>query len=676
MLLVSALLLAMWTFIGFWSWSQRTSTLASNRAILEQLTSATEEQTLRLFKQAETSLVVSSRWMTDHPSEDPGESRAFIELVERLRRLSDGLLDIRMVSRTGGLEYIPRRSAAPLADVSDRDYFRAQFGMDTRGFFIADPVVSRVTGKWGIPVSIPIDTVGSKIAVLFAAIELDRIAAVFDAERIKPTGTIVIYRSDGTFLFRTPMDDRLVGRSIVASASWSDHISLAERGVFLSDSRVTDGQPRLVSFAHLRDYPLVVVVTAGLDDLLAPWWQTTMTLTIVGIVVTLGSLFLGTGLYRAMKAEERAVRETERAHRDARLILSAAGEGICGLDATGRIGFINPAAKGMLGWAGSDPVGRDLHGASHHRHKDGTPYAEDDCPVVMTLRDGLTREVQDEVFWRANGTHFPVEFVVTGVIEDGRVTGAVLVFRDVSERQESERALLAQASELARSNADLEQFAYVASHDLREPLRQVSSYVSLLERRYGQALDEDGREFIRYARDGAKRMDHLIIDLLEFSRIGHSALPVEKIDLGEIIDQAVELLGARIIEAGASVQRASDMPFVRAARDDLMRLFQNLIGNAIKYRHPARSSMVRIICLREGNEIVVSVMDNGIGIEADYTERIFGIFQRLHTRDKFEGTGIGLAICKKIVEHQGGRIWVDSVPGEGSNFHVALPVAE
>ncbi len=672
--LLAALLLALWAFVGYWSWSQRRGALTAATANLEQLTSAVDEQVMRLLKQTETSLAVATHWMAEHPTEDPGESASFIALVDRLRLLSGDVMDIRMVSRSGGLHYIPKRDRKPLADVSDRDYFRAQFNAATRGFFVADPVVSRVTGKWGLPISVPAEPAGGDIAVLFAALELDRLTPIFEAERVKPLGSVAITRTDGTYMFRTPMDEKSIGISITQTPDWKEHFSQRPRGVFRSESPFTDHRRRLVSFSRLKDYPLIIIVTATEEELLAPWRRETGTLVSIATAVTMVSLLLGAFLLRAMRAEETAQRATERAHREAQLILSSAGEGICGVDPTGRVSFINPAARRMLGWENSDPVGVMLHAATHHSHPDGTAYPETECPVRLTLNDGETREARHETFWRRDGVSFPVEFVVTGAVEDGIVKGAVLVFRDISDRIEAGRALQANTRDLERSNAELEQFAFIASHDLREPLRQVSSYVTLLERRYGALLQDDGREFIRYARDGAKRMDQLIIDLLEFSRIGHHSLPVEAIDLTDTVDDVISNLTRGIVEAGAVVYRVDELPRVRAIRQEMIRLFQNLIGNALKYRDPFRTPVIRISARLEEGEWVITVSDNGIGIAPDYSEKVFGIFQRLHTRDRFEGTGIGLAICKKIVECQGGRIWLDSLPGEGADFHVALPV--
>jgi len=230
---------------------------------------------------------------------------------------------------------------------------------------------------------------------------------------------------------------------------------------------------------------------------------------------------------------------------------------------------------------------------------------------------------------------------------------------------------------LQASNAELEQFAYVASHDLREPLRMVGSYVGLLERRLGPSLDDETRQFIAYAADGARRMDRLILDLLDYSRIGRRGQPMAQVDLGPVLAEAVGNLGVAIADAGAVVEVADGLPTVWGSRGELVRLFQNLIGNAVKYRSPERKPVVGVTVRgRDGGGWVLAVSDNGIGIEQQYFERIFGIFQRLHARNEYEGTGIGLAVCRKIVERHGGRIWLESSPGEGSIFLVTLLESE
>ncbi|WP_433228741.1 sensor histidine kinase [Actinomadura formosensis] len=241
--------------------------------------------------------------------------------------------------------------------------------------------------------------------------------------------------------------------------------------------------------------------------------------------------------------------------------------------------------------------------------------------------------------------------------------------------EDKSRLLNEQTEELRRSNAELEQFAYVASHDLQEPLRKVASFCQMIERRYGDQLDDRGRQYITFAVDGAKRMQALINDLLSFSRVGRMSQPEESVDLGEVARQALDNLGALCEETGAEVE-IGDLPDVPGDRTQLIQLFQNLIGNAIKFRREGVPPRVTIDADRDGEEWVFRCADNGIGVEPRYADRIFLIFQRLHPRDEYTGTGIGLALCKKIVEFHGGRIWLDTDDrGDtpGTTFRWTLP---
>jgi CheY-like chemotaxis protein/nitrogen-specific signal transduction histidine kinase len=246
-----------------------------------------------------------------------------------------------------------------------------------------------------------------------------------------------------------------------------------------------------------------------------------------------------------------------------------------------------------------------------------------------------------------------------------------VAIRDISSRREAETQRLERIEELNRSNEELRQFAHVASHDLQEPLRMVSSFTQLLARKYKGQLDAQADEFITYAVDGANRMQQLIEDLLAFSRVGTNGRGLLATPSGQALRRALVNLRAALEESGATVTH-DDLPVVLADETQLVQLFQNLVGNAVKY-HGRDAPVVHVSARREGaNGWRFAVEDNGLGIEPHYFDRIFGLFQRLHTRDEFSGTGIGLAICKKIVERHGGTISVASVPGQGSTFAFTL----
>jgi signal transduction histidine kinase len=257
-----------------------------------------------------------------------------------------------------------------------------------------------------------------------------------------------------------------------------------------------------------------------------------------------------------------------------------------------------------------------------------------------------------------------------------RLSAELAISRDAQRRLEEQARLLGeQAEELRRSNAELEQFAYVASHDLQEPVRKVTAFCQLLQRRYADQLDERANEYISFAVDGAKRMQALISELLLFSRVGHATGQRVPVPLDEPLDRALANLETLARESGAVVVRPA-LPVVPGDLNLLTMLWQNLIGNAMKFRSPDRVPEVWIGARRAGRFWELSVSDNGIGVEPRFAEKVFVIFQRLHSREDYEGTGIGLALCKKIVEHHGGKIHLDLERGEGTRLVFTLPAAD
>lgn len=320
----------------------------------------------------------------------------------------------------------------------------------------------------------------------------------------------------------------------------------------------------------------------------------------------------------------------------------------------------------------SEIVGKHCYEITHHRPDVCSP-PDDICPLIETVR---TQEhfAVDHIHYDRQGNRIYVE-VSTSPIRDesGNVVQVVHVQRNITERKLAEQDRERLLSDLARSNKDLEQFAYVASHDLQEPLRMVASYVQLLEKKYKGKLDEKASTYMHFAVDGAQRMQKLVEGLLTYSRVTTRRAEFSPVDVNKIFSLAVANLSATIQESRAEITK-DDLPMVSADETQLVQLFQNLIGNGVKYRKSSTRPRVHVSAKRDEKEHLFSVHDNGIGIEQEYYDRIFQIFQRLHTREEYSGTGIGLAICKRIVERHRGRIWVESTPEKGSTFFFTIPI--
>jgi signal transduction histidine kinase len=308
-------------------------------------------------------------------------------------------------------------------------------------------------------------------------------------------------------------------------------------------------------------------------------------------------------------------------------------------------------------------------------------YSPDDIRTISTLANQTAIAIENaRLFWQLEGTlgtlrktHDELEMRVQERTADLARANEALKSENL-ERLRAEEEIKRYTKELERSNKELQQFAYVASHDLQEPLRMVGSFLQLLERRYSQQLDSNAKDFIHYAVDGAVRMQALINDLLEYSRVGTRGKPFEEIDLNKIVALAKNNLNIAIKEHKAKI-RCAKLPLIFGDDTQLTQVFQNLIGNAIKF-HTEKSPEITITSVRKNGNYEIMVKDNGIGIDPQYKEKIFLIFQRLHNREDYPGTGIGLAICKRIVERHGGSIWVESKAGEGATFIFSIPAGK
>jgi PAS domain S-box-containing protein len=353
-------------------------------------------------------------------------------------------------------------------------------------------------------------------------------------------------------------------------------------------------------------------------------------------------------------------------------LLEAAPDAMVVVNQGGEIVLLNVQAEKQFGYSRDELVGQKVkslipEGFAERLIADALRSAED--ALAQQIGTGIELTGQ-----RKDGSSFPIEIMLSP-LESAEGTLVTAAIRDITMRKKAEANLLQKMGELNRSNEELGQFAYIASHDLQEPLRMVASYTQLLSRRYKGKLDPDADEFISFAVDGASRMQRLIQDLLAYSRVGTKGKELLDTSSERALQQALINLRGAMEDSGALVTH-DPLPIVLADEMQLVQLFQNLVGNAIKYQNPG-TPLIHVSAVRSvGKKWVFSVKDNGLGIDPKYFEKIFGMFQRLHKREEFAGTGIGLAICKKIVERHGGSISVESRPGQGATFRFSLAASE
>ncbi len=352
-----------------------------------------------------------------------------------------------------------------------------------------------------------------------------------------------------------------------------------------------------------------------------------------------------------------------------RNLFDAAPDPILIVNREGTIVLVNRETERQFGYPSEELVGQAIEvlvpqSIREHHVSDRDSYLQN--PVVRPMGSGRELFAQ-----KKDGSEFPVEISLSP-LEIGGKLFVIGIVRNISERRDSERDLREANRELVRSNKELEEFAYIASHDLQEPLRSVAGACQLLKRRYGASLDEGALEFIDFAVAGAKRMEELINDLLHYSRVSTKAREPSETDLNKVVAEVLDNLNSACTEADATLI-VDELPTVPVDAWQFSLLFQNLIGNALKFRGESKP-VIEVSAWKQADCWKFTVKDNGIGIDPKYFDRIFAVFKRLHTRDEYPGTGIGLASCKKIVERHGGEIWPESEFGKGTSFHFTLPL--
>lgn len=360
--------------------------------------------------------------------------------------------------------------------------------------------------------------------------------------------------------------------------------------------------------------------------------------------------------------------------------LKSIGDAVIATNSNGKITFMNPVAEKITGWREQDAKGLQLEDVLKIVSSESGQDVANPVKLAMDSGNGADK-LRRWTLKTKDGRDVPIEDSSAPIIDDrGRVMGVVLIFRDISERLRQEVKRLELIGKLEKTNKELQDFAYVASHDLQEPLRKVQAFGDRLMERYKDQLDEQGQDYLKRMHNATSRMQRLIVDLLSYSRVTTKALPFAPTDLTQVINEVLNDLQVRLEEVGGQVN-IEPLPVIDADPVQMRQLFQNLISNALKFHKPDEKPVIKIYAqngavgaqANSSGYVSLAVEDNGIGFDEKYLDRIFTVFQRLHGRSEYEGTGVGLAICRKIAERHGGSITARSKPNAGARFIVTLP---
>ena len=383
----------------------------------------------------------------------------------------------------------------------------------------------------------------------------------------------------------------------------------------------------------------------------------------------------------------RAVEALRESEEHIHLLMDSAAEGIYGLDQDGKVTLCNRSCLELLGYQHpSDLLGKSIHSLCHHTRPDGTPYPIESCRAHSVIHESEGAHIDDEVYWRSDGTSFPAEYWSYPIRKEGKVVGCVVTFLDISLRRQAEKDLRMlnqelelrvrqRTVELEAANKELEAFTYSVSHDLRAPLRHIDGFSKILMEEDLAGLSEDSRRYLTRIREGTKQMGQLVDDLLNLARVGRKEVALQVTGLSSLVQEAAEEIkrenSARSIE-----WKIAPLPFVDCDPGLIKQVFVNLLSNAAKYTRPRQHALIEVGILSDNGQSVVFVRDNGVGFSMKYADKLFGVFQRLHRAEDFEGTGIGLATVQRILHKHGGRVWAEAELDKGATFYFTLGSGE
>jgi len=636
---------------------QYRDTMAGAEAQLSALARATGAQADSTFDNIDSLLEDIATLAGERRSE--GEN--FSHTLERRAKPFDPVVGLSVVAPDGTVRF-SSNSGSVGRNVGERSYL-AHFRdhPEDGSLFISEPVTA-FTGQLAVMTGRPIrDDKGGLTAVAAARITPELFSTFLDATRPAYANSAMTVIGPGyAVLARQPsLGGIMLGKVLRDGPFLPGHIASGQRDTIQRGVAISDGVDRLAAVHSSARYPIIVAVSAPMTEVLRPWsrqvaWNLAM-LAAIAVAATAAAWILV-----QRERERRRVAGVLAAERDFSAATITTLPGVFYLfEADGRFLRWNANFEAVTGRDAAQLA--KTHPLDLFEGDEKALIAE---RIAQVLTGG--HAVVEGAIVATNGVRHPHYFTAARIMLEGRPC-VIGVGQDISELKQLHLTL-------ERSNEDLRQFAYVASHQLQEPLRVIASYVQLLARRYEGQLDPEADVFIGFAVGGVKRMSALIHDLLAFARVSTHTRQPSPVDLADVVERVLHDLSLAIANAGAEVVVDGRLPIVAGDESLLATLLQNIIGNAIKYRHPDRDPKI-VVAARAtaGGGWEVSVADNGIGIGHEYFAKIFELFQRLHRVSEYDGTGIGLAVSRKIVEWHGGRIWLESHEGEGTTFYFTLP---
>ncbi|MEI6986268.1 MAG: ATP-binding protein [Rhodospirillaceae bacterium] len=692
--------LAIGIFAGWWLYQGRLSREKETETATKNLCEVLEESISGFISKVDAIIFAASDYITEEKSNGGIDKAALNAYLERYASLIPTEVGFRVSNAQGITEYgMQQQSPPPQADVSDREHFMRVRDDLQAGLTVSAPVFGRDSGKWLLILSRRINNKdGSFGGEVRASVGVDYFFQKFSTLDVGSHGVISLRNSELALITRFPKYQGVtinVGDKSVSQTK-RDLIKTGRRVATYYSPAGPDGIARTVTYRRISNYPLYIIVGQAIEDYMSDWHADVVKVSgLVAVLwlVTFAAVWLeycgwrnrvsaaealehNTAEYTA--AITRAKDEVDAIRQNLNAILSAAGEAIIGFDRDGRVTFLNPATTRMAGWEADDLIGKDQHSTLHSVKADGTPYPDEDCPILGVMLDRIPRHITNEVFCRRDGSVFPVEYTATPIDNDGIVTGAVTVFRDITERIEQECALklawkAAEAANLAKSR-----FLANMSHEFRTPLHTIMGFSEVLMDMH-HAMISDQR-LIEYAGDIHSSASHLLSvvnDVLDIAKIEAGRIEIErtKISICRIIQGVIRLFSEAAHKVNVTLDAAKISDDVELWADEraVKQILFNLISNAIKFSRKGGTVTIETMAAHDGFD--VSVSDTGIGIPADQIDRIFLPFEQIDNRysRSENGTGLGLSVVRGLVDLHGGRLSIHSVVGSGTVISIHFP---